>query len=220
MAYAATSEARTAGSAKDSGGVFATVGKANLLPRPHEWVSHCYPPRSIEGLAGYNEQVACDPKVRPGTAKRARLLMATYPSAHASWASTYACGTDGTCSEHSEGRVIDWMVNVRNKAQHTAARSVLSWLLATDSAGNTNAMAQRLGVIYVIFDNRMWGGWSGRWQDDNGCAKRTSRGDDNACHRTHMHISLSWNGAMGTASFWTKKVAPTNYGPRRYTGMK
>jgi peptidoglycan hydrolase-like protein with peptidoglycan-binding domain len=30
-----------------------------------------------------------------------------------------------------------------------------------------------------------------------------------------MHISLSWNGATGRTSYWTKRVAPTDYGPCR-----
>jgi hypothetical protein len=30
-----------------------------------------------------------------------------------------------------------------------------------------------------------------------------------------MHISLSWNGAMGRTSYWTKVVTPTDFGPCR-----
>jgi hypothetical protein len=69
--------------------------------------------------------------------------------------------------------------------------------------------------MYVIWNNRMWGAWDNRWEDYNGCAKLTSRANDNACHRTHVHISLSWNGAMGRTSYWTKRVAPTDFGPCR-----
>jgi hypothetical protein len=173
-------------------------------------------PSAIEPFTPYVEQVACDPTARPGTVRLARLLADTYRSYHAtSWNSTYACGTDGNRSEHYDGRAIDWMVDIHNAAQHAAANATLGWLLATDKAGNRAAMARRLGVMYLIYDNRMWGAWDGRWQDYNGCAKRTSRADDNACHRTHVHISLSWNGAMGRSSYWTKRVAPTDYGPCR-----
>jgi putative peptidoglycan binding protein len=146
----------------------------------------------------------------------ATLLATTYSSYGAtSWASAYACGTDGSQSEHYEGRAIDWMVGVRNARQHTAANAAIAWLLATDGAGNRFAMARRLGVMYIIFDNRMWGAWSGKWEPYNGCAKLTARAYDNACHRTHVHISLSWNGAMGRTSFWTKHVYRTDYGPCR-----
>lgn len=173
---------------------------------------------AIEPMAGYAGQVSCDTRTRPGTAKLARLLAATYPVA-ASWSSTYACGTDGTRSEHYDGRAIDWMVNARKPVQHLVANTVIAWLLAPDFAGNRFAMARRLGVMYVIYNNRMWGAWSGRWEDYNGCSKLTSRANDNWCHRTHMHISLSWNGAMGRTTFWTNRVSPTDYGPCRYEGM-
>lgn len=173
-------------------------------------------PAAIEPFAPYVGQTACDPTSRPGTVKLARLLAATYRGfGGTSWASTYACGTDGSQSEHYEGRAIDWMVSVRNKPQLAAARSAINWLLATDAAGNRAAMARRLGVMYLIFDNRMWGSWDGRWHDYNGCSHRTARADDNACHRTHVHISLSWNGAMGRTSFWTDQVWPTDFGPCR-----
>jgi peptidoglycan hydrolase-like protein with peptidoglycan-binding domain len=173
-------------------------------------------PGSIEPLAPYVEQVSCDPTVRPGTAKLARLLASTYRSYGATaWNSTYSCGTDGTRSEHYDGRAIDWMVSIRNSRQHAAAKAALAWLLATDAAGNRFAMARRLGVMYLIYDNRMWGSWDGRWHDYNGCSRLKSHSYDNACHRTHIHISLSWNGAMGRTSFWTKHVAPTDFGPCR-----
>jgi peptidoglycan hydrolase-like protein with peptidoglycan-binding domain len=173
-------------------------------------------PRSIEPLADYVGQVSCDPVVRPGTRALANLLATTYRSqGGAGWSSAYACGTDGSRSEHYEGRAIDWMVDVHNTQQHAAALAVLSWLLGTDHAGNRFAMARRLGVMYVIYDNRMWGAWDGKWEEYNGCAHLPQRASDNACHPTHMHISLSWNGAFGRTSFWTKHVPATDYGPCR-----
>jgi hypothetical protein len=173
-------------------------------------------PGAIEPLAPYVEQTACEPTLRPGTVKLAHLLASTYRSYNATaWSSTYPCGTDGTRSEHYDGRAIDWMVDIHNTKQHAAANAVLSWLLATDKAGNRFAMARRLGVMYLIYDNRMWGAWDGRWEQYNNCFHLPQRANDNACHRTHMHISLSWNGAMGRTSYWTKRVAPTDFGPCR-----
>jgi peptidoglycan hydrolase-like protein with peptidoglycan-binding domain len=173
-------------------------------------------PAQIEPLAPYVEQVSCDPRLRPGTAKLARLLASTYRANNAtSWASTYACGTDGTRSEHYDGRAIDWMVDVHRPAQYAAAKAVLTSLLATDRVGNRFALARRLGVMYLIYNNRMWGAWDGRWEEYNNCSHLPKGADDNACHRTHMHISLSWNGAMGRTSYWTKRVPVTDFGPCR-----
>ena len=184
---------------------------------------------AIEPMTDYTGQTACDPVVRPGTRKLAHLLTTTYQAYGAtSWASAYACGTDAPQSEHYEGRAIDWMVDIHNKRQHEAALAAIKWLLATDSAGNQFAMARRLGVMYLIYDNRMWGSWDGAWEPYNNCAHTKSAAYDNACHRTHVHISLSWNGAMGRTSFWTNKVHANDFGPcrpsdlnwaSRYTGF-
>jgi hypothetical protein len=107
------------------------------------------------------------------------------------------------------------MVDVDNAKQRAAARSAISWLLATDAAGNRFAMARRLGVMYLIYDNRMWGAWDGRWEEYNNCSHLPGNANDNWCHRAHMHISLSWAGAMGRTSYWSGRVAPTDYGPCR-----
>ncbi|MGN6609354.1 MAG: peptidoglycan-binding domain-containing protein [Jatrophihabitans sp.] len=168
-------------------------------------------PTAIEPLASYAEQTACNPVPRPGTLKLANLLKATYPDT--SYATVYACGTDGTRSEHYDGRAIDWMVSALNAHSKAEAQAVLTWLLATDAQGNRFAMARRLGVQYLIFDNRMWGSWSGTWEQYNGCYSLKGAAYDNSCHRTHMHISLGWNGANGLTTFWTKQVSATDYGP-------
>ena len=76
-------------------------------------------------------------------------------------------------------------------------------------------MARRLGVMYIIYNNRMWGAWDGQWQEYNNCQHLPSRGNDNACHRTHMHLSLTWDGATGHTSFWTEKLAAVDFGPCR-----
>ena len=176
-------------------------------------------PAAIEGMAAYVPQVACDPRTGPGTRKLATYLVNTYrATTPTTWGSVRACGAGDTMpSEHFDGRAVDWMVNVDSARQKAAAKATIAWLLATDSHGNRFAMARRLGVMYLIFDNRMWGAWSGQWEDYNGCeaAPMQKAAYANACHRTHIHISLSWAGAQGRTSFWTKKVAAEDYGPCR-----
>jgi hypothetical protein len=170
-------------------------------------------PTAIEPLAQYVAQSACDPTVKPGTRALAGLLTRTYPGT--TWASAYACGTDGSVSEHYEGRAIDWMVSYRISWQQADANSLVNWLLAPDKAGNQFAMARRLGVQYIIWDNRIWGSWDGKWEDYYGCSTKPSTSYDNTCHRTHVHLSLSWNGALGQTTFWTGRVAAFDYGPCR-----
>ena len=166
--------------------------------------------RTIEPLAAYVPSDSCNPVTKTGTAALAALLAKTYPGT--TYYTAYACGTDSTVSEHYQGRAIDWMVAVKNSAQTADAKAVLSWLFATDQYGNTYANLRRLGVMYIVYDNRIWGSWDHTWQPYKNCASETSTAYDNACHRTHMHISLSWNGANKETSFWTGKPAGTDYG--------
>jgi hypothetical protein len=195
------------------------AGPASALTAHHPRAPRAYSAR-IEDPTSYVGQTSCDPVVRRGTAKLAALLVHTYPGT--TWASAYRCGTDGSQSEHYEGRAIDWMVSARNPQQLADAQSFYRWLLATDRFGNRFAMARRLGVMYLIFRNRMWGSWDGRWHEYNNCWSKKEAGPAyaNACHRTHMHISLSWNGARAHTTFWTGTVYRTDYGPCRVKGHK
>ena len=165
---------------------------------------------TIEPLAAYVPSNSCDPVTKPGTAALAALLAKTYSGT--TYNTSYQCGTDGPVSEHYQGRAIDWMVAVKNPAQYADANAALSWLFATDSDGNTYANVRRLGVMYIVYNNRIWGSWDHAWQPYDNCATETSSAYDNACHRTHMHISLAWNGANERTSFWTGKAAGTDYG--------
>lgn len=195
-----------------AGPASAATAKAPKAPRTFS--------ATIEDLASYVGQTSCDPHLKRGTADLGALLTKTYPGT--SWGATYACGTDGSQSEHYEGRAIDWMVSARNSTTKADARAFYGWLLATDKYGNTAAMARRLGVMYIIFNGRMWGSWDSKWEEYNGClhGKGLARANDNACHRTHMHISLSWNGARAKTTFWTGHVSRTDYGPCLKKGHK
>lgn len=166
-------------------------------------------PSGIEDLTSYVPQTACDPTARTGTDALARLLTSTYQDTTAN--TTYACGTDGPVSEHYDGRAIDWMISARTAQQQAEVQAFLTWLVAPDAAGHPYAMARRLGVMYVIYDAQIWGAYraSEGWRP-YACSGVTG------CHQDHVHISLSWNGALGRTSFWTGTVAPgVDYGPCR-----
>lgn len=177
-------------------------------------------PQGVERLAAYVPADSCDPVVRRGTQKLGRLLTSTYPGT--SYQITRACGTAAVpTSEHYDGRAVDWMVSVRNLRGKARARAVLSWLFAKDSAGNRYANARRLGVMYVIWNNNIWGAYNASegWRPYSTCRRHPGRAYDTTCHRNHMHLSLSWEGATGRTSFWTKQVADPDYGPCRQQDM-
>lgn len=146
----------------------------------------------IDPYAAYDPQRACDPVAKPGTTALRDLLLRTHPN-------TRSLGVARTCSargvsEHKEGRAFDWGVNIGVPTERAAAESVLSQLLATDASGNRHALARRLGVMYMIWDRQIWSAYSADrgWRPYNGA---------NA-HTDHVHLSLSWDGAMGRTSYW------------------
>lgn len=177
-------------------------------------------PAAIEPLAGYVAADSCDPVVRPGVERFAALLQRTWPGT--STGITRACGADPLpTSEHYDGRAVDWMVGTgpRGRARATA---LVHWLFARDAAGNRWAMARRLGVMYVIWHNHIWGAYSAEegWRPYSSCARHPGRAWDTTCHRDHVHVSFSWAGATGRTSFFTGTVDPlTDFGPCRVPGL-
>jgi len=172
-------------------------------------------PAAIEPLASYVPANSCNPAAKPGTTALAELLVRTYPGT--SYGISRSCGAGLPTSEHYDGRAVDWMNSVRTPAQAAQADAVISWLRATDSHGNAWANARRLGVMYVIWDDHILGLYDpgAGWRPYSSCAQHPERSWDTTCHRDHMHLSLTWPGAMGTTSFWTGRVAAPDYGPCR-----
>lgn len=183
----------------------ASAAKAVPVPAHRVFTS------AIEAYTDYNGQTLCNPVTKPGLAKLATLLRETYGS--------YSIGivrdcASGGVSEHKEGRALDWMVSKRVPVQKAAAKSFLKWLRAPDEFGNPAAMARRLGVMYIGWNNKMWRAYDpGRgWDDLKGCSTTKSmkaRGYDTYCHRNHIHLSFSWDGADGRTSFWTGRALTT-----------
>jgi hypothetical protein len=169
-------------------------------------------PAAIEPLARYVAQADCDPITKPGAHLLGKLLTSTYPNT--SYGGGRAC-TDHPPSEHYDGRAVDWMNSVRDSTQKAQAATVLKWLFAADARGNAFANARRLGIMYIIWNDQIWGSYDTRWTPYNNCAATPARSYDTTCHRDHIHFSLSWEGAMGRTSFWTKKVAAQDFGPCR-----
>ena len=172
-------------------------------------------PAAVDPASGYTPQTSCEPFAKPGTLKLAKLLTETYAGTSAGTAR--ACGSVPN-SEHYDGRSIDWMVSVRDTSEKNQATALLKWLRATDAKGNTYANARRLGVMYVIWNNKIWGIYNADqgWRDYTSCEDHPEKSWDSTCHRNHVHISLSWPGALGKTSFWTKKIAKDpDFGPCR-----
>ncbi len=154
-------------------------------------------PPTYDPAASYEAQSICSPTPKPGAVRLSNLLRKTYGSY--SVGISRGCDVGGT-SEHKEGRALDWMVGM-GKSGHAKADAFLGWLLGPDEAGVSGGNATRLGVMYIGWDNKFWRAYDvGRgWTELNACY---SKGDDTSCHRNHVHISLTWDGASGRTSFW------------------
>jgi peptidoglycan hydrolase-like protein with peptidoglycan-binding domain len=216
-ATAATATAATASSVPGPTSLVAAKGPGSAGTQPSAPVPPLPRnlPAAIEAPAPYVKQTACDPAPKPGALALGRLLLATYPGT--SYGISRACATDSMASEHYEGRAVDWMTSVRDPQGAARAEALLRWLLAADGAGHAFANARRLGVMYLIWNDRIWGAYSASagWRPYSGCASHPQPSYDTGCHRDHVHISLSWAGTMARTSYWTGRVAATDYGPCR-----
>jgi len=167
-----------------------------LPDRPTGLAAPVDPGPNLDPLAGYQPQLACADRALPGVRKLRKLTLATYGRGGTSPARPRSCATGGV-SEHKEGRAWDWMVDVKVKKDRKAAADFLAWVTAKNGR-----MAARLGIMYVIYNHRIWSSYSPGWRDYSGYDPHTS----------HVHISLSWNGARADTSFWTGRTWPLDYG--------
>ena len=168
----------------------------------------------------YEGQAQCDPTAKPGTQRIADLIKATYGSSQTVWIPR-ACSIGGQ-SEHKEGRALDWMTSIHDPQGRANAEQFIRWLLGPDSFGQEYGNAIRLGVMYVAWNDRLWRSYDMKkgWTEMKGCFARPTRGNDTVCHRDHIHISMSWDGATGTNSFWDGSAQDAGYCPRATTGAK
>jgi hypothetical protein len=162
----------------------------------------------------YEGQAQCDPAAKQGTQRFADLIKATYGQDEVVWIPR-DCGVGGQ-SEHKEGRAIDWMVNVRYTEDRAEAEAFLNWLMGPDQFGVEYGNAIRLGVMYIGWNDRIWRGYdiSKGWTELKGCFAKPDKGSDNTCHRNHIHISLTWDGASGRSSFWDGTPISAPFCPR------
>ena len=165
----------------------------------------------------YERENTCSPTQKPGARALRKLLRRTYGTSISSSTVRPCTRSD---SGHEEGRAVDWMTNKRVPAQKAMARAFLAWMQAPDSYGNTYAMARRLGIQYVIWNNRMWRAYdTGRgWTEYDNCLHKKKKGKAawaNSCHRTHVHFSLSWDGAYKRTSYFSGYVACPSF-PRQW----
>jgi hypothetical protein len=77
------------------------------------------------------------------------------------------------------------VLDATKKMDRRRAAELRVLLFATDDEGNQDALALRMGVMYVIWDDRMWFAWNGF---------------------TKSRISLSRAGGRGATSWYDGRL--------------
>jgi hypothetical protein len=141
--------------------------------------------KPLDDLAPYQPQTTCSPSPKPGVVGFQEIVLASYPNTP-SWGISRDCSIGGR-SEHKEGRAWDWGVAANEPGERAAAHQVFHWLFRADAEGRRFAMARRLGVMYVIYNRRIWGSYQAAegWRPYVGANP----------HTDHAHFSFSWAGA-------------------------
>jgi hypothetical protein len=158
----------------------------------------------IEASA-YDPATHCSAKVRPGMVRLQSWLEEN--SRGVFWGS-YRCEMwdKREASLHAENRAIDWHLDVAVAADRRAADDLIELLLATDSAGNEQALARRMGVEELIWDCEYWAAGMSQFQPYRVCygkrGKLRRRTNVTVAHRDHIHIGMTKAGAAAKTSFW------------------
>jgi hypothetical protein len=155
----------------------------------------------------YDPATHCSSKSRPGVVKMTTWLE---ENARGVFWGSYRCEMWGKkeASLHAENRAIDWHLDRDVRADRRAARRLIDLLLATDSAGNAQALARRMGVEELIWDCEYWAAGMAEFVPYRVCFDKRGkeiRGvDKTVAHRDHVHIGMTRAGAAAKTSFWRR----------------
>ena len=159
----------------------------------------------VEDYASYDPQRWCAPRAKPGTTVLGRWLVNTYGGGFGPiWRSC----AGSSVSEHKEGRAFDWTLDAAREADRERAQTFLTRAFATDGAGNTHALARRMGIMYIIWNDHMYASYRQFERRDylsSSCPTR-KRCSKTLRHRDHMHISLSRAGGNGLTSWYEGRL--------------
>lgn len=158
----------------------------------------------IEDYARYEPQTTCSPRPKVGTVALSRWMVRTFGGR--AGGISRACGP-GT-SEHKEGRAFDWMVSVRKRADRKRVQRFFTAVLATDAAGRAHARARRMGIMYIIWNDRIWSasrGFEPRPYLNSSC-RTIRRCSPSLRHRNHVHVSINRAAARGETSWYAGRL--------------
>lgn len=173
----------------------APVGPARANPTP------------VDDYARYEGQTTCSPKEKPGTVALRAWTVSRFGGG--AGGISRACGPGA--SEHKEGRAFDWTLNARRAADRARASSWMKQLFATGPTGERHELARRMGVMYVIWNDRMYASYRDfaptKYVSSSCRGKKLRRCSPTLRHRDHVHVSQSWAGARQQTSWYDTPAA-------------
>jgi hypothetical protein len=182
-----------------------------LLAVPASALARANPADELAGVpieaSAYDPATHCSPKPHPGMLRLQAWLEQNVRGVF--WGS-YRCEMWGKhkASLHAENRAIDWHLDVAAAADRRAAAGLIELLLASDSAGNAQALARRMGVEELIWDCQYWGAGMQEFVPYRVCygkrGKLRKHLNPTVAHRDHIHIGMTKAGAAAKTSFWRR----------------
>ena len=154
----------------------------------------------VDSYATYQPQKACVRKDRSGTVALAQWLAVR----GGSYGGTLRDCRSGGQSEHKDGRAFDWSLDASDLDDQASAEAFITEVFADDEIGDTDALARRMGIMYVIWNDKMYAAWDQfepKGYLSSGCRSK-KRCSKTLRHRDHVHISLSMAGAKGKTSWY------------------
>jgi len=162
----------------------------------------------IEDYASYQAPRTCHTKPKPGTVALGRWVARNHGGGYVGFGRSCS-RKDGPTSEHQTGQAFDWSLSAASKRDRRRADRLMDRLFAPDWRGNEDALARRMGVMYLIWDDRMYPAWNGFEPEpylSSGCKTRR-KCSVTLRHRDHVHVSLSRQGARGLTSWYDGRLA-------------
>jgi hypothetical protein len=154
------------------GAAFMMVGVFRSLFRKR-WSS------PAEDYAPMEPETACDPTPKPGVTAFKNYVLSNFGGTDLGI--IRECG--GSMSGHTAGTAWDWGT-LANSAKVDALLSALQ--------ANDNELIRRTGLMYMIWNQRIWNTRSRVWQNYTGPNP----------HTDHVHFSFGSEGAWGRTSFF------------------
>ena len=111
-------------------------------------------------------------------------------------------------SEHEDGRAIDWTMDAAKAADRAEVDRFLAKIFATDADGQPHALARRMGIMYVIWNDSMYRAYGNpRFAKDpylsSSCPRRKTC-SKTLRHRDHVHLSLGKPGGRAETTWYDR----------------